>query len=81
MDQLVRAWLFATISKDQLTEVRELSHAFIIWQCLESCFNSASLARAMDLKRLLMNLVKLETQPMDDFFRGVKNIADSAPAI
>jgi len=35
----------------------------------------------MDLKRLLMNLNRLETQPMDDFLHGVKNIADSLAAI
>lgn len=73
--------MFATISKHHLTEVRELLHAFTIWQRLESRFNSAILARAMDLKRLLMNLVKPETQPMDDFLRGVKNIADYLAAI
>lgn len=73
--------MFATISKDYLTEVRDLLHAFTIWQRLESRFNSAILARAMDLKRLLMNLVKPETQQMDDFLRDVKNIADSLAAI
>lgn len=35
----------------------------------------------MDLKRLLMNLEKLESQPMDEFLRGIKNIADSLAAI
>ena len=30
---------------------------------------------------MLMNLEKSDTQPMDDFLRGVKNIADSLAAI
>ena len=34
---------------------------------LESCLNSTRLARAMDLKRLLMSVEELHNQLMDEF--------------
>ena len=81
LDHLTRAWLFTTISKVLLTEVRDLPHCFSVWHQLEARFNMASLARAMDLKRMLMNLDKCESQSMEDFLRGVKSIADSLASI
>ena len=81
LDQLIRACLFATVLKNHLTEVRDLSHAITIWERLESHFNSACLAHAMDLKHLLMNLVNSKTQPINVLLQGVKNITDSLVAI
>jgi len=48
--------LFATISKDTLSEVRDLTHPMQVWQRLESRFNMASLARAITLKQMLTNI-------------------------
>ena len=50
VDQLVRSWIFAIISKNLLCEVHDLVHASDIWKRLEHRFNTASLARALDLK-------------------------------
>ena len=50
IDQLIHAWLFATIFKDNLNKVRDLQHSFQVWQCLESRFNTTGLAYALDLK-------------------------------
>lgn len=49
VNQLIQARIFATISKDTLCEVQIISHTLPIWKLLISCFNNASLARALDL--------------------------------
>ena len=53
------------ISKDHLTKRRDLAHYFPIWQHLEVRFNTTSLARAMDLKRMLINLANPESQSIN----------------
>jgi len=55
VDQLVHAWIFATILKDTLSKVRDLSYS-MQWQHFESRFNMARLACALDLKRMLTNI-------------------------
>ena len=79
--QLVHSWIFATISKDLLCEVCDLIHAFDIWKRLEHRFNTASLARTLDLKRMLTNLSKGYSQSMEDYLQTIKTIADSLAAI
>lgn len=61
VDWLIRAWIFATLSKDTLTDVRDLPHSLFVWSYLESRFNTASLARRMDLQWMLTNLNKPES--------------------
>jgi len=58
LDQLIRSWLFATISPNLLTEVHDVIHSKQIWERLSQRFNIASLARAMDLRRTLSTLSK-----------------------
>jgi len=43
-----------------------------VWQHLESWFNTASLARALDLKHMLGI-----DQTMDSYLRSIKTIADA----
>ena len=81
LDQLIWSWLFATISKDHLTDVRDLQHCFPVWQWLETRFNISSLTRAIDSRHLLTNLEKFESQSMEDFLRVVKSISNSLAAI
>ena len=58
MDQLIRSWLFATISPELLIEVHDLIHSKQIWDCMSHWFNTASLTRAMDLRCNLSMLSK-----------------------
>ena len=74
MDQLVCSWIFATISKDLLCEVHDLPHAFDICKRLEHRFNTASLARVLNLKHMLTNLSKDDHQSMDDYSRTIKTL-------
>jgi len=81
LDQLIRAWIYATISKDTLCEVRHISHALPIWQHLALHFSITSLARALDLKCMLTNVSKGPSQSMEDYLCHIKILADSLAVI
>lgn len=81
MDQCIRSWLLATVSREVMTEIRDMPHAYQVWQHLAHRFNSDSLARIVDLKRMLTNLHKAENQSMVDYLRSIKLIADSLSSI
>ncbi|CAH9140684.1 unnamed protein product [Cuscuta epithymum] len=81
LDQTIRSWLFATLSRDVLIDVRDLKHSFEIWERLESRFMSASLARSMELKRLLSQLKKKPDQSMDNYLREIKILVDDLATI
>ncbi|CAH9126704.1 unnamed protein product [Cuscuta epithymum] len=81
LDQTVRSWLFATLSRDVLIEVHDLKNASAIWSRLESHFMSASLARSMELKRQLTTSRKGLNQSMEHYLRDIKIIADNLASI
>jgi len=64
-----------------LCEVCNIPHALPIWQRLASRFNTASLARALDLKCMLTNVSKGSDQSIEDYLRQIKTFADSLAAI
>jgi len=69
------------ISKDTFSEVRDLLHSIQVWHRLESCFNMASLTRALDLKHFFTNISLERNQSMDSYSHSVKTIADALAAI
>jgi len=69
------------ISKDTLSEVRDLLHTIQVWQRLESRFNVMSLGVALDLKRMLTNISLEHDQSMDSYLRSIKTIVDALAAI
>ena len=77
----MRAWIFATISKNHVIEERDLIHCLPIWQQVESQFNTASLASALDLNHLLSNLDKLASQSIEEYLHLIKSIVYSLAAI
>ncbi|CAH9080062.1 unnamed protein product [Cuscuta epithymum] len=81
IDQTIHSWLFATLSRDVLTDVHDIKHSSRIWERLQSRFMSASLPRAMELKRLLSNTKKKENQSMEHYLRDIKNLADALATI
>lgn len=81
IDQTVHSWIFATLSRDTLVEVHDVQFSTLIWECLPVRFMSTSLARSMDLKRLLSNVSKRENQSTDKYLHDIKMIADSLVAI
>ncbi|CAH9137000.1 unnamed protein product [Cuscuta epithymum] len=80
VDQTIRSWLFATLTRDVLTDVHDIKHSFGIWARLQSRFMSASLPRAMELKRLLSNTKKKPNQSMESYLRDIKNLTDALAA-
>ncbi|CAH9072834.1 unnamed protein product [Cuscuta epithymum] len=81
VDQTIRCWLFATLTRDVLVDVHDLKHSAAIWARLQTRFMSASLPRCMELKRLLSSLKKKETQSMESYLREIKNLVDALAAI
>ncbi|KAJ8450683.1 hypothetical protein Cgig2_021155 [Carnegiea gigantea] len=78
---MLRSLLFDTISGDMLVEVRDLIHSYQIWDRLHRRFQTASLAKTLELHQRLTNLKKQASQPIDSFLREIKNIVDSFTAI
>ncbi|CAH9072618.1 unnamed protein product [Cuscuta epithymum] len=81
IDQTVRSWLFATLSRDILMEVYDLKFSARIWESLETCFMSACLARSIELKRQLSHIKKKESQTIDQYLLEVKLLADNLNSI
>jgi len=76
LDQLLRLWMFITISSDLLTEVHDVPHSFQLRERFAHYFNTPNLACAIELKCTLSTLSKDHNQSMDDHLRGIKQIVD-----
>ncbi|CAH9095552.1 unnamed protein product [Cuscuta europaea] len=81
IDQTVRSWLFATLSRNILLEVHTIRFSALIWERLEIRFMAACVARSMELKRLLSALKKKEDQSMDGYLREIIVLTDVLNAI
>ncbi|CAH9092004.1 unnamed protein product [Cuscuta europaea] len=81
LDQTVRSWLFATLSRDILVEVHTLQTSATIWNHLESRFMAASMARSMELKRMFSASKKKENQSIEQYMREIQKIADALATI
>ena len=75
IDQNVRSWIFATLSKETLVDVHDVQYSSKIWERLQVRFMSAGLARSMELKRSLSMIIKSEDQSMENYLRQIKLIA------
>ncbi|CAH9092822.1 unnamed protein product [Cuscuta europaea] len=81
LDQTVRFWLFATLSRDILVEVHQLKNSTAIWERLEARFMAASLARSMELKHMLSHMKKKDNQSMDQYLLEIRKIVESLASI
>lgn len=57
-DQLVRSWIFGTLSEEVLGSVHTLLTSIEVWISLAKNFNKSSLAREFSLRRSLQLLTK-----------------------
>ncbi|CAH9090764.1 unnamed protein product, partial [Cuscuta epithymum] len=62
-------------------EVHDLKVSARIWESLQTRFQSACLARSMELKRLLSHIKKKENQTIDQYLLEIKILADSLSLI
>jgi len=81
VDQSVRSWLFATLSREVLVDVHLLPTSRDIWLSLHRRFMDASQAKSIELKRQLTTMRKSESMTIDQYLREAKTIADSLAAI
>ncbi|KAL9265462.1 Retrovirus-related Pol polyprotein from transposon RE1-like protein, partial [Drosera capensis] len=81
IDQMVRSWIFATLSRDILMKVLNLKLAREFWDRLHHRFMSICMARSMELKRKLTSLRKASSDSMKKYLRDIKILADSLAAI
>ncbi|XP_010484950.1 PREDICTED: uncharacterized protein LOC104763247 [Camelina sativa] len=79
-DQLVRSWLFGTLSEEVLGHVHSLPTAREIWLALAENFNKSSVAREFSLRRSLQLLSKKE-KSLSTYCREFKSICDSLSSI
>lgn len=57
-DQLVKSWIFGTLSDEALGRVCALTTAHEVWLALANTYNRSSVSREFDLKRKLQLLSK-----------------------
>nr|XP_016501947.1 PREDICTED: uncharacterized protein LOC107820220 [Nicotiana tabacum]XP_016501948.1 PREDICTED: uncharacterized protein LOC107820220 [Nicotiana tabacum]XP_016501949.1 PREDICTED: uncharacterized protein LOC107820220 [Nicotiana tabacum]XP_016501950.1 PREDICTED: uncharacterized protein LOC107820220 [Nicotiana tabacum]XP_016501951.1 PREDICTED: uncharacterized protein LOC107820220 [Nicotiana tabacum] len=81
VDQNVRSWLFATLSREVLMDVHLLPTSHDIWNSLQRCYIDASQAKSVELKRQLTTMRKNGSMSIDQYLREAKQIADSLAAI
>ncbi|KAG7578201.1 Integrase catalytic core [Arabidopsis thaliana x Arabidopsis arenosa] len=79
-DQLVKSWLFGTLSEEVLGHVHNLSTSRQIWVSLAENFNKSSVAREFSLRRSLQLLSKKE-KPLSVYCREFKTICDALSSI
>jgi len=79
-DQLVRSWLFGTLSEEVLGHVHNLTTSRQIWISLAENFNKSSIAREFSLRRNLQLLTKKD-KSLSVYCRDFKIICDSLSSI
>ncbi|AAD43604.1 T3P18.3 [Arabidopsis thaliana] len=79
-DQLVRSWLFGTLSEEVLGHVHNLTTSRQIWISLAENFNKSSIAREFSLRRNLQLLTKKD-KSLSLYCRDFKIICDSLSSI
>ena len=80
-DQSIRSWIFATLSPKVLVHVHDFPTSFHLWECVNNRFLHSSMARALELKRMLTTVRESDYQSMDDYLRHIKNIADNIAVV
>ncbi|CAA7061321.1 unnamed protein product [Microthlaspi erraticum] len=79
-DQLVRSWLFGTLSEEVLGSVHTLTTSREIWLSLAENFNQSSLAREFGLRTSLQCLKK-QDKSFAAYCREFKSLCDALSAI
>ncbi|CAA7040242.1 unnamed protein product [Microthlaspi erraticum] len=79
-DQLVRSWLFGTLSEEVLGSVHTLTTSCEIWLSLTENYNQSSLAREFGLRTSLQCLKKKD-QTFMTYCREFKALCDALSAI
>lgn len=79
-DQLMKAWLFGSISGDVLRVVYGLQSSQEVWFCLAKHFNRVSLSSKFNIQRRLQTISK-QGKSMVEYLKEVKTICDQLDSI
>lgn len=79
-DQLVRSWIFGTLSEEVLGTVHTLTTSREVWLSLAENLNKSSLAREFSLRRSLQLLTKKD-KTLGVYCKDFKAICDALSAI
>ena len=79
-DQLVRSWLFGTLSEEVLGSVHTVQTSRDVWLSLAENYNKSSLSREYALRRSLQLITKKDKE-LSVYHREFKTICDSLSAI
>lgn len=79
-DQLVRSWMFGTLSEEVLGTVHTIPTSREVWLALAESFNKSSLSREFSLRRSLQLLAKKD-KTLTVYHREFKTICDALSAI
>lgn len=79
-NQLVRSWLFGTLSEEVLGSVHSVQTSREVWLSLAEKFNKSSLAREFSLRRSLQLLTK-KGKTLIEYSREFKSICDALSSI
>ncbi|XP_010481200.1 PREDICTED: uncharacterized protein LOC104760047 [Camelina sativa] len=79
-DELIKSWLFGTLSEEVLGLVHALSTSQEVWMSLASSFNRSSVSRECELLRRL-NLLNMKDKTFSVYCREFRAVCDNLSAI
>lgn len=79
-DQLVKSWIFGTLSDEALGSVCSLATAHEVWSALANTYNRSSIGREFDLKRKLQLLTK-QGKSFSTYVREYTSVCDQLSSI
>lgn len=79
-DELIKSWLFGTLSEEVLGLVHALSTSQEVWQSLASSFNRSSVTRECELLRRL-NLMSMKGKTFSTYCREFRAVCDNLSSI
>lgn len=79
-DELIKSWIFGTLTKEVLGLVHALSTSQDVWLSLAGNFNKSSVAREFDLRRWLQ-LLNIKGKNFTTYCREFRAVCDSLSSI
>lgn len=79
-DQLVKAWIFGSLSENSLRCVYGLSTAHEVWVALAKRYNRISPTRRLELQRRIQSITK-QNKSMSTYLSEIKDLCDQLDSI
>uniref|UniRef100_A0A1J3GWB8 Retrovirus-related Pol polyprotein from transposon TNT 1-94 n=1 Tax=Noccaea caerulescens TaxID=107243 RepID=A0A1J3GWB8_NOCCA len=79
-DQLIKAWIFGSLSEEALKNIYGLGTSHEVWSYLAKKYNRVSATRKLDLQRRIQTTAKLQ-KPMAQYLSEIKFLCDQLDSI